>query len=35
VTLKPLNPEFKPIVLTAESDEDVSVVAEYIATLGR
>lgn len=35
LTLEPLNPSFDPIVLTAESEGDVQVIAEYIATLGR
>jgi SOS-response transcriptional repressor LexA len=35
VTLWPLNPDFEPIALTSESDEDVRVIAELIAVLGR
>jgi type III restriction enzyme len=33
ITLQPLNPEFKPIVLTPESESDVTVVAEWITTI--
>jgi len=35
VTLSPENPEFKPIVLTPESEDDVRVVAELVGILGR
>ena len=35
VTLSPLNPDFKPIRLTPESDEDVQIVAEFLAVLGQ
>jgi type III restriction enzyme len=35
ITLSPLNPDFKPITLTPQSEGDVQVVAEWIATLGR
>jgi SOS-response transcriptional repressor LexA len=35
VTLSPLNPEYEPIVLTPESEEDVQIVAEWLAVLGR
>jgi type III restriction enzyme len=35
ITLSPLNPDFKPIVLTPESEGDVRVVAEWIGVLGR
>lgn len=35
ITLAPLNPEFQPIVLTAEFEDEVKVVAEFIAVLGR
>lgn len=35
VTLSPLNPEFQPIVLTPESEEDMQIVAECLAVLGR
>jgi hypothetical protein len=34
VTLKPNNPAFEPIVLTAEDEESVRVVAEVVAVLG-
>jgi type III restriction enzyme len=34
ITLEPLNPEYDPIVLTADSERDVDVIAEYIASLG-
>jgi len=33
ITLHPLNSEFSPIVLTAEDENSVSVVAEFVATL--
>ena len=33
ITLHPLNPEYSPIVLTAEDENSVSVVAEFVATL--
>ena len=35
ITLSPLNPDFKPIALTPESEGDVQVVAEWIGVLGR
>jgi phage repressor protein C with HTH and peptisase S24 domain len=35
ITLLPQNPEFEPIVLTPESEEDFRVVAELVAVLGR
>jgi SOS-response transcriptional repressor LexA len=35
ITLAPLNPEFQPIVLTAEAEDEVKVVAEFIGVLGR
>jgi hypothetical protein len=35
VTLSPLNPDFKAIVLTPESEGDVHIVAEWIGVLGR
>jgi SOS-response transcriptional repressor LexA len=35
ITLSPLNPDFKPITLTSQSEGDVQVVAEWIAALGR
>ena len=33
VTLSPLNPEFQPIVLTPESEDDVQVIAEFLDVL--
>jgi type III restriction enzyme len=35
VTLSPLNPDYKPIVLSPESEEEVQVVAEFLAVLGQ
>ncbi len=35
VTLEPLNLDYDPIVLTPRSEGDVSIVAAYIATLGK
>jgi len=35
VTLSPLNPEHKPIVLTPESEGDVQNVAKFLAVLGQ
>jgi SOS-response transcriptional repressor LexA len=35
VTLSPLNPEFKPVVLTSESHDSVQIVAEFLAVLGQ
>lgn len=35
ITLSPLNPDFKPIVLTPESEDDVQVLAEWVGVLGR
>ena len=35
ITLSPLNPDFKPITLTPESEGDVAVIAEWIGVLGR
>jgi SOS-response transcriptional repressor LexA len=35
VTLSPVNSDFRPIIMTAESEEDVRIVAELIAVLGR
>jgi type III restriction enzyme len=35
ITLSPLNPEFNPIELTAESEDEVKVIAEFIAVFGR
>jgi hypothetical protein len=34
ITLEPLNPEYKPIVLRPRSEGDVSVVAELVSVLG-
>jgi type III restriction enzyme len=35
ITLSPLNPQFNPIELTAESEDEVKVIAEFVAVLGR
>jgi len=35
VTLSPLNQKFKAIELTAKAEDDVNVLAEFIAVLGR
>jgi len=35
ITLSSLNPDFKPITLTPQSEGDVQVVAEWLAALGR
>jgi len=35
VALSPLNPEFRPIILTPKSDDDVQIVAEFLAVLGQ
>ena len=35
VTLSPINPEYQPIVLTPESEDDVQILAEFLAVLGR
>ena len=35
ITLSPLNSEFTPIELTAESEDEVKVIAEFIVVLGR
>ena len=35
ITLSPVNPEFKPIELTAESEDEVAVIAEFVAVLRR
>jgi hypothetical protein len=35
ITLAPENPEFKSIVLTPESEEEVRVMAELVVVLGR
>jgi hypothetical protein len=34
VTLEPVNPDFEPIVLAADEDADVAVVAEFLSVLG-
>lgn len=34
ITLKPINPDFKPIEFTAEDEADVRVIAEFIEVLG-
>jgi SOS-response transcriptional repressor LexA len=34
ITLKPLNPDFEPIVLTPESEGQVRVLAELVEVLG-
>lgn len=34
ITLKPINPEFKPIEFTAEDEVDVRVIAELVEVLG-
>ena len=34
ITLKPMNPEFDPIVITGEDDGDLTVVAELVEVLG-
>ena len=33
ITLEPLNPEFDPIVLTAADEDDVRVLAEFVAVI--
>ena len=35
IVLSPLNPEYQPIVLTPKVDDDVQIVAELIALLGK
>jgi phage repressor protein C with HTH and peptisase S24 domain len=35
ITLSPLNPEYQPIVLTSESEDDVQIVAEFSGILGQ
>jgi SOS-response transcriptional repressor LexA len=35
ITLSPLNSEFEPIELAAESEDEVKVIAEFITVLGR
>jgi SOS-response transcriptional repressor LexA len=32
--LSPLNPEFKPIILTSEAEHDFQIVAEFLGVLG-
>ena len=34
VTLEPINPGFEPIVITADEDADIAVVAEFVSVLG-
>jgi len=34
ITLEPLNPRYRPIVLTAESEDQVAVIAEFVSMLG-
>lgn len=34
ITLEPLNPEFKPIILEPEDEGAIQVVAEYLGKLG-
>ena len=33
VTLSPLNPDYEPIVLTSESEDDVKIIAEFLEVL--
>ncbi len=33
ITLKPINPEYKPIVLTGADDEELQVIAELVEVL--
>jgi SOS-response transcriptional repressor LexA len=35
ITLSPMNSEFNPIELTAESEDEVNVIAEFVAVIGR
>ncbi len=35
ITLSPLNPDFKPIVLSPESEDDFQIVAEFLGVMGR
>ena len=35
ITLKPVNPDFRPIVLTGAEDEQVQVIAELVEVLKR
>jgi hypothetical protein len=34
ITLEPLNPEFKPIILEPEDEAPIQVIAEYLRKLG-
>ena len=34
ITLKPLKPEFSPIVLTADDEDSVRVIAEFVELVG-
>jgi SOS-response transcriptional repressor LexA len=34
ITLKPVNPDFKPIILTGADEGQLQVVAEFIEVLG-
>lgn len=34
ITLKPVNPEFKPIVLTGADEGQLQVIAEFVEVLG-
>jgi SOS-response transcriptional repressor LexA len=34
ITLRLVNPDFEPIVLTGEGDEDLQVIAEFVEVLG-
>ena len=34
ITLKPLNPEYSPIVLTPEKEGDVRIIAEFVQVIG-
>ena len=34
VTLTPKNPDFEPIVITADFEADVVVIAEFLSVLG-
>jgi SOS-response transcriptional repressor LexA len=33
ITLEPINPEFEPIVLTADEEDSVTVIAELIEVI--
>jgi SOS-response transcriptional repressor LexA len=35
ITLKPLNPDFKPIVLTGAQAGQLQVIAEFVEVLGQ